>query len=224
MLCGAHLMKEGRAIARASGKLATIRELLDHDHVCLEIVRYLLGNAEAADTARGDRRMVDQPRRFPDGRGADPASRARRRSFASGAGRYIQSTASPRILSCAKPSGTASIGSQRQHRRRFVEMDQPKLLRLRASASSGGRQSMASRTPQCFLAVALPTIVWTVFLTPRDLRGHGHALPAAGEERSGVPPRVRESRGQRALLRHARRAVRWPRGSSRRCRGKVATS
>jgi hypothetical protein len=46
-------LKEGRAVARASGKLATIRELLDHDHVCLEIVRYLLGNAEAADTARG---------------------------------------------------------------------------------------------------------------------------------------------------------------------------
>jgi hypothetical protein len=27
--------------------------LLDRDHVCLEIVRYLLGNGEAADTARG---------------------------------------------------------------------------------------------------------------------------------------------------------------------------
>jgi hypothetical protein len=45
--------REGRAIARASGKLVAIRDLLDHDRVCLEIVRYLLGNAEAADTARG---------------------------------------------------------------------------------------------------------------------------------------------------------------------------
>jgi DNA-binding FrmR family transcriptional regulator len=44
---------EGRAIARANGKLAAIRELLDRDHVCLDIVRYLLGNGEAADTARG---------------------------------------------------------------------------------------------------------------------------------------------------------------------------
>ena len=44
---------EGRAIARANGKLTAIRELLDRDHVCLEIVRYLLGNGEAADTARG---------------------------------------------------------------------------------------------------------------------------------------------------------------------------
>ena len=45
---------EGRkAIARASGERAATRELLDPDHVCLEIVRYLLGNGEAADTARG---------------------------------------------------------------------------------------------------------------------------------------------------------------------------
>ena len=44
---------EGKAIARASGKLTAIRELLDRDYVCLEIVRYLLGNGEAADTARG---------------------------------------------------------------------------------------------------------------------------------------------------------------------------
>ena len=27
--------------------------MLDRDHVCLEIVRYLLGHGEAADTARG---------------------------------------------------------------------------------------------------------------------------------------------------------------------------
>ena len=27
--------------------------MLDRDHVCLDIVRYLLGNGEAADTARG---------------------------------------------------------------------------------------------------------------------------------------------------------------------------
>jgi hypothetical protein len=40
-------------MARANGKLAAIRELLDRDHVCLDIVRYLLGNGEAADTARG---------------------------------------------------------------------------------------------------------------------------------------------------------------------------
>ena len=44
---------EGRAIARASGKLTAIRELLDRDHVCLDIVRYLLGHDEAADTVRG---------------------------------------------------------------------------------------------------------------------------------------------------------------------------
>jgi len=44
---------EGRAIARANGKLAAIRELLDRDQVCLDIVRYLLGNGEAADTAHG---------------------------------------------------------------------------------------------------------------------------------------------------------------------------
>jgi DNA-binding FrmR family transcriptional regulator len=44
---------ERQAIARARGKLAAIRELLDRDPVCLEIVRYLLGNGEAADTACG---------------------------------------------------------------------------------------------------------------------------------------------------------------------------
>jgi hypothetical protein len=44
---------EGRAIAWANGKLVAIRELLDRDQVCLDIVRYLLGNGEAADTARG---------------------------------------------------------------------------------------------------------------------------------------------------------------------------
>ena len=44
---------EGRAIARASGKLTAIRELLDRDHVCRDIVRYLLAHDKAADTARG---------------------------------------------------------------------------------------------------------------------------------------------------------------------------
>lgn len=42
-----------RAIARANGKLAAIRALLDRDQVCLDIVRYLLEHSEAADTARG---------------------------------------------------------------------------------------------------------------------------------------------------------------------------
>ena len=41
------------AIARANGRLAAIRELLDRDRVCLQIVRYLLDHSEAADTARG---------------------------------------------------------------------------------------------------------------------------------------------------------------------------
>jgi hypothetical protein len=41
------------AIARFKGKLTAIRELLDRDVVCLEIVRYLLDHNEAADTARG---------------------------------------------------------------------------------------------------------------------------------------------------------------------------
>jgi hypothetical protein len=42
-----------RAIARANGKLAAILSLLDHDDVCLEIVRYLVEHTEAADTASG---------------------------------------------------------------------------------------------------------------------------------------------------------------------------
>ena len=42
-----------QAIARANGKLAAVRGLLDRDHVCLEIVRYLLHHSEAVDTARG---------------------------------------------------------------------------------------------------------------------------------------------------------------------------
>src|SRR5205823_14044839 len=44
---------ERKANAPASGNLTALRELPDRDYVCLEIVRYLLGNGEAADTARG---------------------------------------------------------------------------------------------------------------------------------------------------------------------------
>jgi DNA-binding FrmR family transcriptional regulator len=38
---------------RPNGRLAAIRELLEHDAVCLDIVRYLVHHSEAADTARG---------------------------------------------------------------------------------------------------------------------------------------------------------------------------
>jgi hypothetical protein len=43
----------GEPISRKSGKVAAIRELLDRNHVCLDIVRYLLDHCDAADTARG---------------------------------------------------------------------------------------------------------------------------------------------------------------------------
>ena len=43
----------GRVIPRAQIRLTAIRELLDTDEVCAEIVRYLVDHTEAADTARG---------------------------------------------------------------------------------------------------------------------------------------------------------------------------
>ena len=53
-----------------------------------------------------------------------------------------------------------------------------------------------------FLAVALPTLVWAVFLT-LHLRGQRHTLPSAGEERTRVPSRVHESPSEFALPGHA---------------------
>jgi hypothetical protein len=44
---------EATAIARPTARLSAIRELLERDHVCLEIVRYLSQHNDAADTARG---------------------------------------------------------------------------------------------------------------------------------------------------------------------------
>jgi hypothetical protein len=44
---------EGGPIARNGIKSKAIRELLDGDHVCREIVRYLLCHSDAADTASG---------------------------------------------------------------------------------------------------------------------------------------------------------------------------
>ena len=40
-------------ITRQSSKLRAIRELLDGDHVCREIVHYLVRHNEAADTTSG---------------------------------------------------------------------------------------------------------------------------------------------------------------------------
>ena len=43
----------GRQANRPTGRLLAIRQLLDHDDVCREIVRYLVAHSEAADTIRG---------------------------------------------------------------------------------------------------------------------------------------------------------------------------
>ena len=43
----------GGAIPRAQSRLTAIRELLETDDVCADIVRYLVDHTEAADTARG---------------------------------------------------------------------------------------------------------------------------------------------------------------------------
>jgi hypothetical protein len=42
-----------RAIRRPHSKLTAIRELIESDEVCADIVRYLVSHTEAADTARG---------------------------------------------------------------------------------------------------------------------------------------------------------------------------
>ena len=42
-----------RQITRTTGKLTTIRALLERDPVCREIVCYFVDHSEAADTARG---------------------------------------------------------------------------------------------------------------------------------------------------------------------------
>ena len=44
---------EAWAIARSTARLAAIRDLLEHDSVCRDIVRYFSRHTEAADTARG---------------------------------------------------------------------------------------------------------------------------------------------------------------------------
>lgn len=43
----------GRPVIRPNSKLLAIRQLLDRDDVCLDIVRYLVSHSEAADTIRG---------------------------------------------------------------------------------------------------------------------------------------------------------------------------
>ena len=43
----------GRPVIRPNSKLQAIRQLLDREEVCLEIVRYLVCHSEAADTTRG---------------------------------------------------------------------------------------------------------------------------------------------------------------------------
>ena len=45
--------REGGAIPRAHSRLTAIRELLDSNEICADIVRYLVQHNEAADTARG---------------------------------------------------------------------------------------------------------------------------------------------------------------------------
>jgi hypothetical protein len=45
--------REPRAIARTTGRLPAIRDLLERDSTSLEIVRYLLRHTGAADTPRG---------------------------------------------------------------------------------------------------------------------------------------------------------------------------
>jgi len=42
-----------RAISRPYSRLTAIRELLEADEVCADIVRYFVDHTEAADTARG---------------------------------------------------------------------------------------------------------------------------------------------------------------------------
>ena len=43
----------GKTVARQNGRLLAIRQLLDHDEICLDIVRYLVSHEAAADTVRG---------------------------------------------------------------------------------------------------------------------------------------------------------------------------
>ena len=43
----------GKPVIRPNGKLLAIRQLLERDDVCLDIVRYLVSHSEAADTTRG---------------------------------------------------------------------------------------------------------------------------------------------------------------------------
>jgi len=43
----------GKPVIRPNGRLLAIRQILDRDEVCLDIVRYLVSHSEAADTTRG---------------------------------------------------------------------------------------------------------------------------------------------------------------------------